>query len=421
MLTYIKINGFKSFHNFEMNFTPFTVIAGANGSGKSNLLDALQLLKSLTQGKTVKQAFREQRGEFRELFTQYGSNEYATEMYFCLELFINSEKYEYEIKIEQEKNDLVVTYESLQINHDLFINTLEEDNSKHSLIFKHTYRLIDWTFELRSLISFKELTGGDDLISLVYKIRKNIENWNFLQLNPSDLRLPTSKNFDDDILESSGKNLGAILFRLKEEDDYILKEILRSLQKFLPHFIKLDVINDIEGQRYIVKLTDTDKKVYTSRVLSDGTLRILAFCTLLYDFERKGLLCLEEPEIGMHPFQMENLAHLLKGLSSNFSEEKPPKQLIINTHSPLLVGKILELYSEDKAVSIHLARMTRRVTTIKNKKVALSVTKMINPFEQNKVDKTLSPKEKEAQKKFALAKIKAYLSTGNFEELTKEL
>ena len=49
MITYIKINGFKSFHNFEMEFTPFTVIAGANASGKSNLFDSLTLLSRLNK------------------------------------------------------------------------------------------------------------------------------------------------------------------------------------------------------------------------------------------------------------------------------------------------------------------------------------------------------------------------------------
>ena len=51
MITHIKINGFKSFHNFEMMFTPFTVIAGINASGKSNLFDALELLSAIASGK----------------------------------------------------------------------------------------------------------------------------------------------------------------------------------------------------------------------------------------------------------------------------------------------------------------------------------------------------------------------------------
>ncbi|MFT5618359.1 MAG: AAA15 family ATPase/GTPase, partial [Arenicella sp.] len=63
MITYLKIHGFKSFHEFEMEFTPFTVIAGANASGKSNLFDALKLLSRLAESDNLKKAFKEQRGE----------------------------------------------------------------------------------------------------------------------------------------------------------------------------------------------------------------------------------------------------------------------------------------------------------------------------------------------------------------------
>lgn len=48
MLTRIEIDGFKSFTNFSMDFSPLTVIAGLNASGKSNLFDALHLLAADT-------------------------------------------------------------------------------------------------------------------------------------------------------------------------------------------------------------------------------------------------------------------------------------------------------------------------------------------------------------------------------------
>ena len=80
MITNIKINGFKSFHNFwNGKFTPLTVIAGANASGKSNLFDALKLLSRLAEV-DLKSAFTEQRGNPRELFTQYSEDDYATKI-----------------------------------------------------------------------------------------------------------------------------------------------------------------------------------------------------------------------------------------------------------------------------------------------------------------------------------------------------
>jgi len=88
MITRIEIHGFKSFHNFEMVFTPLTVVAGANGSGKSNLFDALKLLSRLAET-DLKTAFNEQRGNPSELFTQYDEDWYASEMRFGVEMLVN--------------------------------------------------------------------------------------------------------------------------------------------------------------------------------------------------------------------------------------------------------------------------------------------------------------------------------------------
>ena len=71
MITRLKISGFKSFHEFDMEFSPFTVVAGIKASGKSNLLEAVQLWGRLAET-ALKRAFGEQRGDAAELFTQYG-------------------------------------------------------------------------------------------------------------------------------------------------------------------------------------------------------------------------------------------------------------------------------------------------------------------------------------------------------------
>ena len=59
MITRIEIDGFKSFSNFVMDFSPLTVIAGANASGKSNLFDALQLLARMAETDDLRTAFGE--------------------------------------------------------------------------------------------------------------------------------------------------------------------------------------------------------------------------------------------------------------------------------------------------------------------------------------------------------------------------
>ena len=81
MITRIEIDGFKSFSNFQMEFTPLTIIAGTNASGKSNLFDALHLLSSLATN-DLRTAFTNKglRGEIKELFTQFNDKEFVNKM-----------------------------------------------------------------------------------------------------------------------------------------------------------------------------------------------------------------------------------------------------------------------------------------------------------------------------------------------------
>lgn len=82
MITKIEIDGFKSFSDFQMEFTPFTVIAGANASGKSNLFDALHLLSNLAvMDLRTAFSYKKLRGDVKELFTQYGNDAIASEMH----------------------------------------------------------------------------------------------------------------------------------------------------------------------------------------------------------------------------------------------------------------------------------------------------------------------------------------------------
>jgi AAA15 family ATPase/GTPase len=132
MITSIKINGFKSFQNFEMEFTPLTVIAGTNASGKSNLFDALHLLSRMAEV-DLRTAFSEQRGDPTELFTQFEENIYGTEMEFIVEMLLNRKvkdkwggevelnntRLKYTIVLSRSKNtmgfeDLFVRKESLE-------------------------------------------------------------------------------------------------------------------------------------------------------------------------------------------------------------------------------------------------------------------------------------------------------------------
>jgi predicted ATPase len=458
MITYIKIHGFKSFDNFEMEFTPFTVIAGVNASGKSNLFDALKLLGRLAESDNLKKAFKEQRDEGFELFTQYAENDYADEMAFCVEMLVNKNikdawgnsatlKYtrlRYELKIkrivsESGIDNLTVTHEflgnlkhkedkwvqvSINENANLefwrpkvvtgkrgipYIETVEENNIPTVLVPQDGAGGNKRRFPLNN--STKTVLSSFDTIDFphVLAAKEEIKSWKFIELNPEDLRLPTNKNTGEDSLTQSGKNLAAVLYRIKQEDSYRLKEISRKLQTFIPNFIDVDVVNDVENKQYIIKLKDKDKKEYSSRVLSEGTLRILALCIVEQDATHTGLLCFEEPENGIHPFRIEAMVKLLKDLSCDFKDtQKPLRQVIVNTHSPVLVG-LINRWQYDENVSMWYAEMKNRITDFKNNRVRLSVTGIIPVTKDYKLELTFS----EQDRKISLAKVKDYLQTSS--------
>jgi predicted ATPase len=84
---------------------------------------------------------------------------------------------------------------------------------------------------------------------------------------------------------------------------------------------------------------------YSSRVVSDGTLRILALLAVLYDPRQRGLICLEEPENGIHPGRLKAVISRLRELVSNPHADKvdlhqPLAQLIVSSHSPVILASV---------------------------------------------------------------------------------
>lgn len=425
MITRIEIDGFKTFSNFKMEFTPFTVIAGANSSGKSNLFDALNLISNLADN-DLRSAFKELRGDAEEQFTLYGSGESADEITIIVEMLLDRAirdnwgedgvlKYtrlHYEIRINKVRNDkgfddLHVKYECLKpIRH-------QEDNWVKNNI-PSTY-LEFWRPKVRTgkrgkpYILTEEQDGklkikipldgkpgpgrefsANDISQSALSSVNSVEfphifaaktemlSWRFLQLNPEDLRMPSSR-MAPDIVSHSGANLAAVLFRLKKDDDLILNDISVELNNLLPNFTKVDVIEEVSENRFIIKLTSDDGRVFSSRVLSEGTLRILILCILKYDDSHKGILCFEEPENGIHPFRLKMMVNLLLGLSTDFSDTEEPRinlrQIIVNTHSSNLITKILEIAKEKPELSIWFSKLISKVNSDQNQK--FKTTKLI--------------------------------------------
>lgn len=89
-------------------------------------------------------------------------------------------------------------------------------------------------------------------------------------------------------------------------------------------------------------VADRDGTWFRARDLSDGTLRFLALSVLEMDSAWGGLVCMEEPENGIHPSRIKPMLRLLESLAVDVEcavdESNPLRQVIFNTHSPDVVG-----------------------------------------------------------------------------------
>jgi hypothetical protein len=95
-----------------------------------------------------------------------------------------------------------------------------------------------------------------------------------------------------------------------------------------------------------VIVTDRHKTPHPARALSDGTLRFMALAVIELDPNARGLLCLEEPENGIHPERIPAMLSLLQDIAFDATEvletDNPLRQVIINTHSPAVVAQVPE-------------------------------------------------------------------------------
>ena len=104
---------------------------------------------------------------------------------------------------------------------------------------------------------------------------------------------------------------------------------------------KLTVQEDDVRELLTVELTESGGMILPARSLSEGTLRFLALCVLLEDPSVTCLLCMEEPENGIHPANIGAMVSLVRDLAVDATDapgpDNPFRQVIINTHSPYVV------------------------------------------------------------------------------------
>ncbi len=182
----------------------------------------------------------------------------------------------------------------------------------------------------------------------ILAFRRELQSWRFLALEPTAMRSGDHFTAEPN-LSPSGAHLAAALYRLattpdvetgKADPESVYSRIaMRASELIGVQEIRID--RDDQRRRLTLQLRERLGDFLPSRALSDGTLRFLALCLIEADPSFIGVLCMEEPENGIHPARMEAMADLVRDLSVDSDEvpgpDNPMRQVIINTHSPLFV------------------------------------------------------------------------------------
>ena len=450
MLTRIELDGFKSFENFGMDVGPLTVILGPNASGKSNLFDAIRLLSRLADT-DLRTAVSDLRGEPHELFRRHSDGALGETMFFAVEVLLAPEvrdqwgatvrlkhtRVRYEVRIERRRDTrgierLVTKWEEaapILASADRWRPSGKKPAPQFKRTFMRYSRRTPWlsTVDSQGVTSFEirqdlragrqrpadaaEATVLSSITSAefphLYALREELRSWRFLQLNPTALRQP-SPAIGPEELAADGKNLARVLARIEAEtrderrSSGALADITADLTDLIPDVVDLRVVEDQRSQEYRVDLSMRDRQPFSSRVVSDGTLRVLALLTLMHDPRHRGLVCFEEPENGVHPFRLKSLIARLRDLvtdpaSDEVDRDDPLAQLLVNSHSPVLLAalKDYEMNFSDVRSSVDPSTesVSRKTSIVPIKKPMTAMGKGISLLGPNRSGIYVTPAE----------------------------
>ena len=179
--------------------------------------------------------------------------------------------------------------------------------------------------QLRDPYQYPELTYLGNTFAKIHLYRE----WSFGRYTTP--RLPQKADLPNEHLELDASNLGLVLNRLRREPD-TKEQLLQALRELYDGIDDFDV--QIEGGTVQVFLQEGRYTVPATR-LSDGTLRYLCLLAILCHPDPGPLVCIEEPELGLHPDILPTLAELLKDAAKR-------TQLIVTTHSDILVDELTD-------------------------------------------------------------------------------
>jgi predicted ATPase len=365
VLRRLSVEGFKSLRKVTVAFPQFTVLFGPNAAGKSNLLDAVQALSRIVTGRTLAEALSEPiRGYPVESFAfppgglaELLSAERPT---FTLEaeLDVSRERYRYRVSAEIQPTSGVLTVRdeylaALNKKGEPKGNPVVESVGRQLCIRRKSKPAHPRQEDLglnHTVLSDPRLGGAE--YRGIERVRNELSGWRTYYLDPRSAMRSARPPADVRDIGVLGEDIAPFLYRLRAEKTKHFEAVKRTLRALVPGVE--DLIVDLDKRRGTLDIqVQQEGTEFSSRVISEGTLRVLALCAIAVNPWSGSLLAFEEPENGVHPRRLELIVQLLSSLAI-----QQKRQLIVTTHSPLFCNAVLKI-SRSHPEDIRLLRIRR--------------------------------------------------------------
>jgi predicted ATPase len=347
MIKAISITNFYSFRQETIKMNPNTnILIGINGSGKSNFLKVFRLLKEGVAGIGLKKYVIDNLGGFDNCFFKgFNENEAHT---ISIEYVFEGDKISqknYGFRFTDDIIYRITLVKALGTSNYYIQEKIESDKGFVYLDFtngsghltenvasNNKTRLVKYTdYDPQELV-MREVFDTDRYFALttLKKAIRDIVVYDYFDTTPkSPIRRPMLPISEKKLI-ADGTNLPQILNTIKINYKPQYRQIAAMLNEVNPNFTGFD-FNFVGGNiELMLEEEKLSSAIHVSN-MSDGTLRYLCLLSILYNPERGSIICIDEPEAGLHLDMVLNIANAIKVAAENST-------IIISTHSADLLN-----------------------------------------------------------------------------------
>ena len=332
MITSIRLINWKSFEDATLYIDPLTVLIGANASGKSNVLDALEFLQMFVKGTALEQIANDVvhplRGG-RDWLPLRGKSDFAFQIFFEREGI----KWEYYFRVKVQKNDVKIANEYVKDLH----------NDSYIIPDMREGTQVNLNYSILALSWFSKILGSEkgwlkkEYEEGISQLMGDLSAITVFKPNP---RLMRKIGSISDVLDNDGSNIAGFLANHPEKNK--IEKKITECATILPEGDILQVWAESFGQAepkaelYCKeKWGDSDPVIVSADNMSDGTLRFIAVLVAVLTAPKGSLLAVEEIDNGLHPSRAELLVKMLRELGKERGVD-----LLIVTHNPALLNAL---------------------------------------------------------------------------------